>query len=32
MVHRQVLDDDDDGDQKISNLLNMDTIQKKDSI
>lgn len=31
MVHRQVLDDDDDGDQKISNL-NMDTIQKKDSI
>lgn len=31
MVHRQVLDDDDD-DQKISNLFNLDTIQKKESI
>ena len=32
MVHRQVLDDDDDDHQKISNLFNVDTIQNKEPV
>lgn len=32
MVHRQVLDDDDDEHRKSGRLINMDTIQNKEPV